>query len=292
MKNTLRRPKHSHKGDFGHAWIVAGSSNMAGAGCLAAAAAMRSGAGRTTWVTTREAYRTMGKAVPEVMSLTFEAASDGSLPATSVAPIVRRLAASAHSVAIGPGLGRTPATRKLVHALLAHVRVPLVLDADALWALEGDPALLKKTKAPTILTPHAGEFRRLFKTAPDAPESRKGSVAKRIANQYHCVLVSKGANTIVAAPGQKPVRNATGNPGLAKGGSGDVLTGIIAGLAAQGFDPWTAARIGVHAHGRAADLAVREGSMTSLAPSDLLEFLPAVWAELETKRDLTRYARS
>ncbi len=291
MKKSLRRPKDCHKGDFGHAWIVAGSSGMAGAGCLAAAAAMRSGAGRTTWVTTREAYRVMGRAIPEVMSLTFQSDARGSLPARAIPHIVRRALAAAQAVGIGPGLGRTPAVRRLVQAFLAQSRVPLILDADALWALEGDLESLKKSRAPVVLTPHAGEFARLFGTHPSATASERSSVAKRIANQYHCVLVCKGPASRVVLPGGKSFVNTTGNPGMAKGGSGDVLTGIIAGLAAQGFDAGSAARIGVRAHGRAADLAAKSGSLTALAPSDLLRFLPVVWAELETKKDLLRYAR-
>lgn len=282
MKKTLRRPKNCHKGDFGHAWIIAGSSGMAGAGCLAAAAAMRSGAGKTTWVTTREAYRVMGRAIPEVMSATFEADARGSLPARAVPAIVRRTLASAQAVGIGPGLGRTPAVRRLVRALLAQARIPLIVDADALWALEGNLESLKRTRAQVILTPHAGEFARLFGTPPSASAAERGSVAKRIANQYHCVLVCKGSASRVVIPGQKTFVNTTGNPGLAKGGSGDVLTGILTGLAARGFETGSAARLGVWAHGRAADLAVRKSSLTALAPSDLLKFLAPVWSELET----------
>lgn len=289
MKNTLRRPLDCHKGDFGHAWIIAGSAGTAGAGCLSTAAAIRSGAGKTTWVTTREVYRSMGRAVPEAMSLTFEESSQGGLPPGSVPQILKRLTAAASAVAMGPGLGRTAVTRLLVRRLLARARVPLILDADALWALEGSPHLLRKAKAPVILTPHAGELKRLFGTAAAGGLAARRSVAKRIANQYHCVLVMKGMRTIVAAPEKKDYINTTGNPGLAKGGSGDVLTGIIAGLAAQGFDAWTAARVGVFAHGRAADLAAKASSVTSLASSDLLKFLPAVWSELEKKSSLIRF---
>lgn len=286
MKLSLRRPQDCHKGDFGHAWIIAGSTGMAGAGCLTVAAALRSGAGKTTWVTTRETYRVMGRAIPEAMSLSFPESAAGGLPASSIPVILKKIESTASCVAIGPGLGRTAATRRLVRSLIAQSRVPLVLDADALWALEGSPGDLKKAKILPIITPHAGELRRLFGTAADPSEATRRSVAKRIANQYHCVLVSKGPRSLVAAPGQKVHVNATGNPGLAKGGSGDVLTGVIAGLSAQGFDPRSAACIGVWAHGRAADLAVRVSSMTSLASSDLLKSLPAVWAELEKKKSL------
>jgi NAD(P)H-hydrate epimerase len=231
----------------------------------------------------------MGRAVPEAMSLTFLESPRGGLPLTAVPVILKRLALAARAIAVGPGLGRTAVTRQLVRRLVARATVPLVLDADALWALEGSPGLLRKAKAPLILTPHAGELKRLFGASGAGGLSARRSVAKRIANQYHCVLVMKGMRTIVAAPGKNEFVNTTGNPGLAKGGSGDVLTGIITGLAAQGFDAWTAARVGVFAHGRAADLAVKASSVTSLAASEILKFLPKVWSELEVKGDLAKF---
>ena len=286
-KRSLRRPQKSHKGHFGHAWIVAGSGpGMAGAGCLAVAAALRSGAGKTSWVTTRESYRAMGRAVPEAMSLVLPDVAFQKLTAAAIARILKKVLATATAVGAGPGLGRTSAARRLIHGLMAASRVPLVLDADALWALEGEPARLKRAKAPVILTPHEGELKRLFGKVLIEGEDASGSVAKRIANQYHCVLVWKGPRTRVVSPGGKIFVNSTGNPGLAKGGSGDVLTGMIAALAAQGFEPWTAACLGVRAHGLAADRAVRSSSVTSLLSSDLLAALPSVWSELEKKDDL------
>lgn len=263
---------------------------MAGAGLLAVSAAVRSGAGKTTWVTTRETYRAMGRSVPEAMSLIFPEARDGGFPDSAERTVLARVSAAATAFAAGPGLGRTASVRRLVRSLVRRLRVPSVIDADALWAFEGAPALLRKAGGPLVLTPHAGEFERLFGLAPGATLTVRRSVAKRIANQYHCVLVLKGAPTLVAAPGQNVFTNTTGNAGLAKGGSGDVLTGVIAGLLAQGFDPWTAARVGTYAHGRAADLAVRKGSLAGLAASDLLVRLNAVWSELEKKKDLIGFA--
>ncbi len=262
---------------------------MPGAGRLAAEAAMRSGAGKTTWVTTREAYRVMGRSIPEVMSYTCPSAADGGLPSSSVPGIQRRVLASATAVGGGPGLGRTAATRRLVRGLIRSARVPLVLDADALWALEGDADRLRMARAPVILTPHEGELARLFGAARvRVRPALRGPVAKMIANQYLCVLVWKGPRTKVAASGEKFFQNTTGNPGLAKGGSGDVLTGIITALAAQGFSAFDAARIGVHAHGRAADLAVRKTGETALAPSDVLKALPEVWRDLEKRSGLKK----
>jgi len=289
MKRSLRRSGDVHKGSFGHAWIIAGSSGMPGAGRLAAEAAMRSGAGKTTWVTTREAYRVMGRAIPEVMALTYPSAADGGLPAVSVSRILRRALASATAIGIGPGLGRTTVTKRLVRGLLRSARVPLVLDADALWALEGDAGRLRTARANVILTPHEGELARLFGAARvGVRPALRGPVAKRIANQYHCVLVWKGPRTKVVSSDAKFFQNTTGNPGLAKGGSGDVLTGIITALAAQGFSAFDAARIGVHAHGRAADLAVRRTGWTALAPSDVLKALPDVWRGLEKRASLKK----
>lgn len=286
----MLRPRNCHKGDFGHAWIVAGSSNMPGAGRLAAEAAMRSGAGKTTWVTTREAYRVMGRAIPEVMALTFAAEDKtGTLPAASIPLILKKILSSATAVGIGPGLGRTAAVKRLVRSLIKQCPVPLVLDADALWAVEGDVELIKKSASPVILTPHEGELARLFGADLTRGGKRHRSlVAKSITNQYHCVLVWKGPRTLVVFPTKKIFINRTGNAGLAKGGSGDVLTGIITALAAQGFEAGDAARIGVHAHGRAADLAAQKTGLTAMAASDVIHALPAVWRVLEKRADLKR----
>lgn len=286
-RSLIRRPT-SHKGDHGHVWIIAGSDRMPGAGRLAVEAALRSGAGRTTWVTTRGAYRVMGRAVPEAMALTFDAdRSGGSLPSTALKAIMARLRGQATAVGIGPGLGRTAAVRRLVLEVLRNCAVPVILDADALWAVEGGLECLRRSSAPLILTPHQGELERLFgRSRVSVPISARGRVAKWITNQYDCVLVWKGHRTRVTARGRRSYLNRTGNAGLAKGGSGDVLTGIISALAAQGFEAYDAARIGVHAHGRAADLAARSQGMTALTASDVLRSLPAVWRALEKKKDL------
>lgn len=264
---------------------------MPGAGRIAAEAALRSGAGKTTWVTTREAYRVMGRAIPEVMALTFPSERmGGGLPRSSVKSILRRTAASATAVAVGPGLGRGGVTRHLVRSLLRHCRVPLILDADALWAIEKSPQILAQAACPVILTPHQGELSRLFGAERvSVAQAEKGRVANWITNQYHCVLVWKGQRTLVADAARRIFVNRTGNPGLAKGGSGDALTGMIAALAAQSFAPYDAARIGVNAHGRAADLAVRSVGITALTASDVLKRLPAVWRELEKRKDLRHF---
>lgn len=251
---------------------------------------MRSGAGKTTWVTTREAYRVMGRAIPEVMALTFESEDkSGTLPASSIPAILKKILSSATAVGIGPGLGRTAATQRLVRALVKQCAVPLVLDADALWAIETDLRLLKKSPSSVILTPHEGELARLF-GAEKIREAKhhRSLVAKSITNQYHCVLVWKGPRTLVAFPTQKVFINRTGNAGLAKGGSGDVLTGMITALAAQGFEAGDAARIGVHAHGRAADLAAAKTGLTAMSASDVIRALPTVWRALEKRVDLKR----
>ncbi len=287
MKNSLRRPRICHKGDFGHLLVIAGSKGMGGAGQLAVSAAIGSGAGKTSWATTEEVHRTYGRVAPEAMSLTFKANSAGGLPRASAAKIINRCM-QVTAVAAGPGLGRTTEIRDIIRNLLKVSLVPLVLDADALWVLEGNPRLLAGARAPVIITPHEGEFTRLFGKLPKSNLALKRSVAKRIANQYHCVLVLKGSRSWVISPDGECYQNSTGNPGLAKGGSGDVLTGIIGALVAQGFKPWTAACLGVYAHGLAADIAVRAGSQTSLRASDLIQALPAVWSKLEKRRNLIR----
>ena len=187
---------------------------------------------------------------------------------------MRSLVAAHNVIALGPGLGRSPAITRLVVELLGQVRVPLVLDADGLNALEGQAERLRGGPGPRVLTPHPGEFARLLGSDIATVQGRRMELAARFAADHGVVLLLKGHGTIVT-DGRRMYRNPTGNPGMATGGCGDVLTGLIAALLAQGLEPFAAAQLGAWWHGCAGDLARDEQGEVCLIASDLLDYLPA-----------------
>ena len=287
MKISLRRKPKSYKGQFGHALIVAGARGMVGAAYLATAAALRSGVGKVTLGTTPDVYRIVGTHLPEALSLMLKPSAAGSVDHVSLKALLS-YAKKTQVVALGPGLSTHASTRKLVKALIPKLPCQLILDADGINCLQGSAAVLKKASKPVILTPHEGELKSLFgRTASGTPGARK-SVAKKIASQYHCILVRKGHRTLVAGPDGSLYENKTGNPGMASSGTGDVLTGLIAGFAAQGFEPNFAARLGVYVHGKAGDVCAKKTGEAALVASDLLRALPHVLKGMETRKDLRK----
>lgn len=283
-KNLIRKPR-SHKGDYGHALVLAGSRGMTGAALLASEAALRAGAGRVTLGAPREVYPIAARRILEVMTLPLPQTPKGSLSLAAWKP-VRKFLEKCNAAAVGPGLSTHPSTRAFVRTLVLQARTSLVIDADGINALAGAAPLLKKAWAPPIVTPHEGEFARLSGIGKNRISSNRKGIAKRFSTQYHCILVLKGSRTLVAEPGGKVYENRTGNAGMATAGTGDVLTGMIAGLLAQGFEPFYAACLAVYAHGRAGDLAAQKKGQTSLIASDLLGQLPAVFKRLEKSRSL------
>ena len=269
------RRLESHKGDYGHALVVGGSRGMAGAVALAGGAALRGGAGLVTLVVPEAIQATV--AGFEACYMVAGAASDeaGRLADEAVS-VVAEHAARATVMALGPGLGRSDALDRSVRRWYRTWERPLVVDADGLNALAGDPDSLAQPGGPRILTPHPGEFARLVDdTVGDV--ARRDELAVRCAKKWGVVMVLKGHATLVT-DGQNSFHGTTGNPGMATGGAGDVLTGLIAALVAQGMVPLDAARLGVHVHGLAGDLAAHELGQVGLIASDLLRFLPqALW---------------
>ena len=185
---------------------------------------------------------------------------------------ILRRASSCEGVLIGPGLGRAPRTERLVRSLLEDLKVPVVLDADGINALDGHIDSLDGRRAPTILTPHAGEFARL--TGRPLPLEDPLTAARDFARDHRCVLVLKGHRTVTAAPDGRAWINTTGNPGMSKGGSGDVLAGLILALLGQGWEPELAARDGVYLHGEAGDRCAGSLGEYGMTPGDLVERLP------------------
>jgi NAD(P)H-hydrate epimerase len=188
------------------------------------------------------------------------------------------------ALALGPGLGTHPETRELVQELVRTLPLPLVIDADGVNCLAGAGECLRQAPAPRILTPHPGELARFLGAATADLQARRLEVARETARNYQCLVVLKGAQTVVAAPDGRLSLNPTGNPGLASGGTGDVLTGLIGGLLAQRLDPWDAARLGVYLHGLAADYLAADLGPRSFAAGDLLRVLPRALADLAAGR--------
>ena len=270
-------PRHaeSHKGDFGSALLIGGGRGMAGAVSLASIAALRSGAGRVTAATPAGSQAVVASFEPSVMTCGLPDDEHGFFAAIATETLLS-LAGPMSSVAIGTGLGRSPCLTELVIKLITDLTVPAVIDADALYALAESGApnrILQAAAAPRILTPHAGEWARLIgATAPAHSTCEAEALAWSAAHK--AILVLKGHRTLVT-DGTHCYYNMTGNPGMATGGSGDVLTGVITGLLAQGMSSWDAARVGVYLHGLAGDLALEEKGEVSLIASDLLAALPA-----------------
>ncbi len=266
------RTEESNKGNFGRVLVIAGSRGMSGAAALCASAALRGGAGLVYVAVPTEILPIVAGANLCYLTMPLPQDENGCLASTAEAELLA-LAHGKDVVALGPGLGRSAALTALIAVLLAKLSVPLVLDADGLNVLEQQTDRLRSRPAPSILTPHPGEFARLLGTDTTTVQSQRQDLAVRFAAEHSVVLVLKGHGSIVT-DGRRVYHNTTGNPGMATGGTGDVLTGLIAALLGQGLEPFAAAQLGVHLHGLAGDLARDEVGEVSLIASDLLHYLP------------------
>jgi ADP-dependent NAD(P)H-hydrate dehydratase len=265
------RAPDSHKGTFGTALIIGGSRGMTGAVTLAGMAALRGGAGLVRLAVADRCLETVAAYEPSYMTAPLSCDADGRISGAAHARIVE-LARAATVVAIGPGLGRSPDLDRLVRQLYKEIALPMVCDADALNALSADRDALGQHAGPRVFTPHPGEFARLV--GEEYPAVERDAAALELAARCNVVVVLKGHHTFVT-DGRRHWHNSTGNPGMATGGSGDSLTGLITALACQHLEPYEAARLGVYLHGLAGDLAAKELGMPSLIASDIVRFLPA-----------------
>lgn len=275
-----RRPD-THKGDYGHVFVIAGSAGMTGAAALASMGALLSGSGLVTLGIPKSLNPIMEAKLTEVMTKPLPETDDQTLSEGAFSRIIK-FAEKVNCVAIGPGLSRNSGTEKLVKELVVSLDKPMVLDADGINALEGNASILSSAKAPIVITPHPGEMARLVSLSREAIIKAKEKVAKNFASKYNVVCVLKGHRTVVAGPKGKVYVNFTGNPGMASGGVGDVLTGMIASLIGQGIKPFDAAKLGVFLHGLAGDLAAKEKGEISLIASDILGKLPAAIKKCKT----------
>jgi NAD(P)H-hydrate epimerase len=254
VRALKKRPKASHKGDYGKVLIVAGSRGMLGAGALAARGALRTGSGLVYWAVPDELVNFANTITPEVIVI-------------SLADIDR---VKADAIAIGPGIDPNLNPDKLTPSFgIGHLT--LVIDATALLWLSQQPDLLKPLAGRVVITPHPGEMARLLNLTVEAVQANRQGIALQAALKFGTIVVLKGYQTVIAEPGGLAVVNKTGNPGMATAGAGDVLTGMIASLTGQGFSAWDAAVTGVKLHGLAGDLAARKIGMNSLIASDIIE---------------------
>jgi NAD(P)H-hydrate epimerase len=269
-----KRPADAHKGVFGHLLLACGSTGMGGAGVLAALAALRAGTGLVTLAApsgVAVAYETWAL---EAIGLPLPQTQSGGIAEEAFDRFINAVEGKT-AVLIGPGLGQDPSTGRFIRRAVAHIDKPLVLDADGLNLIKDDAGVLKNRKAPTIITPHPGEMARLVKKTTMQVQSDRLGEALALARETGAVVVLKGAGTVIALADGRAFINPTGNHGLASGGTGDALAGLIGGLLAQGAEPENAAIAGVYIHGMTADIfAAKHGDPRSLIASDIIALLP------------------
>ena len=265
------RAADSHKGDFGRVTIVAGSRGKTGASHMAAMGALRSGAGLVTVATPASVLPIVASMAPEFMTEPLDESAEGTVSAKA---IERLLELSHDVIACGPGLGRGPCVAEFVRALLDRATVPLVLDADAITVLADDPAgLVGREERDVIITPHPGEMARLIGSSIEEVQANRIDVATDFATTHRVYVVLKGHRTVIATPDGHIFINPTGNAGMATGGTGDVLTGMIAAWVGQLLDAEAACRLAVFLHGAAGDLAEAEEGQVAMTATDVIAHL-------------------
>jgi hydroxyethylthiazole kinase-like uncharacterized protein yjeF len=276
------RPKDAHKGTFGTVVVLAGSLGLTGAAYLSSTAAARSGAGLVRLLVAEAIYPILATKCTEVMATPLTEVAPGAVGHAVLDQVLRQLEAADAGV-IGPGLGRDSSTWRLVHDLAVHAPCPLVVDADGLNALAESPRLLKRLAKSLVLTPHPGEMSRLVRKSTAEVQADREAIARRAAADWGAVVVLKGARTIVAAPDGRVSEDPHEVPALASGGTGDVLSGVIGALLAQGSDPFTAAVTGVYVHAESGRQVQDRNGESGLLASDLLPELPRVMRALRQR---------
>ena len=283
LKPLPRRPRGAHKVDFGRVLLVASSPGMTGAATLAAEATLRAGAGMVLVACPEGLNPILEVKLTASMTLPLPETREGTLGRRGGREILA-LSEKWSTLAVGPGLSNHPETRDLVLSLLPKWRGEIVVDADALNHVATNPGILKRCRDRLVITPHPGEFSRLTGTPKSEIQKDRAKRAAGFAKKFGVITVLKGQGTVVT-DGERAYTNRTGNPGMATAGSGDVLTGVIAGLLAQGIQAFDAACLGVHLHGLAGDLGAKEVGEISLTAEDILTYLPAAFRRFaRTKR--------
>ena len=280
LPTPAARQVDAHKGDFGRVLVIAGSRGMSGAACLAATAALRGGAGLVTAAIPQGIQALVAGFEPSYLTAGLPEDEQGRIKSSSKKLLFELLAAQ-DAAAIGPGLGQSLGLQELVGDVYESVAIPLVVDADALNLLARRPYLLKRAtgSAPRVLTPHPGEFARLTGLESAVIQQDRERHAVDFARRNEVILVLKGHRTLIT-DGRRLAVNQTGNSGLATGGTGDVLTGVITALLAQKIPAFEAAQLGAHVHGLAGDQAAEEYSKPGMIASDLLTRIGRSWCDM------------
>jgi NAD(P)H-hydrate epimerase len=272
------RAPEAHKGDFGHVLVLAGSPRMTGAALLTTQGALRGGAGLVTLGMPAAIHSLIAPAMLCAMSLPLPSTRAGTFARSAIQPAID-FTVNVSAVAIGPGITTDDDTTFFATRVAARTRVPLVLDADGLNCLAKSPTALRSSEAPRILTPHPGEAARLLDCSTrEVVEDREGSAAK-LAQKFGAIVILKGRHSLVT-DGERLFENPSGNPGMATGGAGDVLTGVVAALLAQGMAPFEAAALGAHVHGVAGDLGAEKLGQHALTAADILDHLGPAFLSL------------
>ncbi len=275
------RAPEMHKGDAGRVFVLAGSVGLSGAAALCTMGALRVGAGLVTLGLPKSLHTPMVEKLTEAMFKVLPETKEGSLSLQAL-PEIAGAIDKMDAAAIGPGLSQHPQTKELVRHLLPKIAKPLVLDADGLNAVADDVQALKKLTLPIIMTPHPGEMGRLIRQSAKDVQRDRVRTAQAFAKLYNVILVLKGHATVVAGYDGSLYINDTGNPGMASGGCGDVLTGMIAGLQAQKLSLFDAARLGVYLHGLAGDLVAAARGQIGLLASDVADTIPQAIRQYQT----------
>jgi len=278
-KAVFNRPDDSNKGTLGSLLCICGSYGMAGAAIMAGKAALRCGIGLLKIAVPKSIYPVCATNILESVYYPLEETSNGVISSKNT-DFLLEMCEKSSAVVIGCGLSVCDDTKNLVQSVITNCEKPLVIDADALNCICNKPEILKNLKAPAIITPHPGEMARLLHSTPKTVNSNRENTAIDFAKKFGVVTVLKGAGTIIASPDGKVYINHTGNSGMATGGSGDVLSGIIGSLLAQGASPINAAAAGVFLHGTIGDLAAEKLGKISMLPTDMIDMIPTAYLKL------------
>lgn len=278
-KAVFNRPDDSNKGTLGSLLCICGSYGMAGAAIMAGKAALRCGIGLLKIAVPKSIYPVCATNILESVYYPLEETSNGVISSKNT-DFLLEMCEKSSAVVIGCGLSVCNDTKNLVQSVITNCEKPLVIDADALNCICNKPEILKNLKAPAIITPHPGEMARLLHSTPKTVNSNRENTAIDFAKKFGVVNVLKGAGTIIASPDGEVYINHTGNSGMATGGSGDVLSGIIGSLLAQGAAPINAAAAGVFLHGTIGDLAAEKLGKISMLPTDMIDMIPTAYLKL------------
>ena len=278
-KAVFNRPDDSNKGTLGSLLCICGSYGMAGAAIMAGKAALRCGIGLLKIAVPKSIYPVCATNILESVYYPLEETSNGVISSKNT-DFLLEMCEKSSAVVIGCGLSVCDDTKNLVQSVITNCEKPLVIDADALNCICNKPEILKNLKAPAIITPHPGEMARLLHSTPKTVNSNRENTAIDFAKKFGVVTVLKGAGTIIASPDGEVYINHTGNSGMATGGSGDVLSGIIGSLLAQGASPINATAAGVFLHGTIGDLAAEKLGKISMLPTDMIDMITTAYLKL------------